>query len=109
MTSQFALFSLLPRRNISLRLGFAAMRFRNVPLALAFLAACAPKHEPTVALEAATYTASEFAFAGPDSLAPGLTTVRFVNGGKMQHHLMLARLDSGKTMADLQAFMQANP
>ena len=55
------------------------------------------------------FTASEYAFTGPDTIAPGLTTVSLRNDGKEEHHLVLARLDEGRTMADVMAAFQANP
>jgi hypothetical protein len=86
------------------------MNRRHLPvLTLLALAACAPKTEAPLVPQAARYVATDFAFAGPDTLAPGLITVTFVNGGSQPHHMMLAKLDSGKTMADFGAFMQANP
>jgi hypothetical protein len=53
-----------------------------------------------------TYTGSEYAFAGPDTVAAGLVTVRLVNAGKELHQLGLARLDSGKGMIDVAIAMQ---
>jgi hypothetical protein len=53
-----------------------------------------------------TVTASDYAFVAPDSVASGITTFRFMNHGAELHHVQIVRLDSGKTMADLQAAMQ---
>lgn len=47
-----------------------------------------------------TVTASDFAFDMPQSMPAGLTTFELRNHGKLQHHLSIARLDSGKTAAD---------
>lgn len=44
--------------------------------------------------------ANEYAFAMPDSIPAGLTTFRLRDEGKEPHHLMLFRLDAGKTPAD---------
>ena len=78
--------------------------------ALLFLvAACAaPDDGPRVPQEV-TYTASEFAFSGPDTIAPGMTTFRFVNEGQQEHHLILVRIHEGHTVQELFEFMAANP
>jgi ketosteroid isomerase-like protein len=41
----------------------------------------------------------EFAFEIPDTIPAGLTTFRLRNEGKQPHHLMLYRLDRGKTLS----------
>lgn len=90
------------------------MRRRAVP-ALLLLAACSPPAEtppteaPVAAPQVVTYTASDFAFAGPDTIAPGMTTFHLVNNGKQNHHLILGQLDSGTTLASVMAAMEANP
>ena len=43
----------------------------------------------------------EFAFAMPDSLPAGLTTFRLRNEGQQPHHLMLYRVEPGKSLADV--------
>lgn len=90
------------------------MSSRFAAVALLLLAACAPAaEEPTevaaVAPQELSYTATDFAFAGPDTVAPGLTTIRMVNSGAQEHHIVLGRLAAGRTMADLMAAFQANP
>lgn len=60
--------------------------------------------EPTVV----TVTATDFAFAAPDTLPAGLVTMRLVDAGKEVHQVVVMRLDSGKTMADLSTMM-TNP
>lgn len=76
-------------------------------------AACAPADQPTTDLPATpqevTYTASDFSYTGPDTIAPGLTTFRMVNNGAQEHHIILGHLADGKTMADLLAAFQADP
>jgi plastocyanin len=89
------------------------MLHRAVP-ALLLLAACSkpaetPPAEVVVAPPVVTYTASDFAFAGPDTIAPGVTTIRMVNSGKQEHHLILGQLASGVTLEAVMAEMQANP
>lgn len=56
----------------------------------------------------ATVIAKDFSFQAPDSIPAGWTTFRLINDGQALHHVAIARLDSGKTMADLQAALQ-NP
>jgi hypothetical protein len=78
------------------------------------LIACAPKEEAAEPVAAATpqvasFTATEFAFAGPDSIAPGMTQIDFVNNGQQPHHMILVRINDGHTMQELNEFMAANP
>lgn len=82
---------------------------------LLLLSACSkpaetPPAEPTPAApQVVTYTASDFAFTGPDTIAPGMTTVRLVNTGKQPHHLILGHLADGTTLDDVMKAMQADP
>jgi hypothetical protein len=55
-----------------------------------------------------TVHAKDFAFTSPASIAPGMTSFRLVNDGKVLHHLSVIKLDAGKTFADFQAAMK-NP
>jgi hypothetical protein len=48
-----------------------------------------------------TVTASDYAFSAPDTIPAGLTEIRLLNRGTEMHHVMLIRLDAGKTMKDL--------
>lgn len=51
--------------------------------------------------------ATDYAFDAPAQVNAGLVSVRLENNGKEPHHAQLARLQDGKTMADLQAaFME---
>jgi hypothetical protein len=50
--------------------------------------------------------AKDFMFDAPDSITAGWTTFHFVNDGPNLHHAQLVRLDSGKTVADLQAALK---
>lgn len=87
------------------------MRLRYAPALLAALAACSPKPDATPATAApeVTFTATDFAFAGPDTIAPGFTTIRMVNQGAQDHHLILGRIDDGKTLQDVTAYMKEHP
>ena len=55
-----------------------------------------------------TITAKDFAFDAPDTIIAGATVLQLVNKGTELHHIQVARLDSGKTAADLAAAMK-NP
>ena len=71
--------------------------------------AAEPAESTPVQPPVVTFTATDFAFAGPDTIAPGFTTIRLVNKGPQEHHLILARLDDGKTLDTLMAFFQKTP
>jgi hypothetical protein len=88
------------------------MNLRILPASFLVLAACARKDAPPPAPPApqeVTFTATNFAFTGPDSIAPGVTSLRLVNQGTQDHHMILGKLAEGKTMQDLMTFTQANP
>lgn len=53
-----------------------------------------------------TVVTREFAFDLPTSIPAGLTTFRLRNEGKQPHHLMLYRLDPGKTLGDVFAELE---
>jgi hypothetical protein len=57
-------------------------------------------------IRAVTITASDYAFDAPDTIPAGLTELRLLNRGTEMHHVMLIRLDAGKTMNDLFAAMK---
>lgn len=84
---------------------------RLTPAVLLVLLACAPKQEAPAPAgpQEVIFTATDFAFSGPDSIAPGFTTIRLANQGSQPHHLILGRLDDGKTVQELMAALQANP
>lgn len=52
-----------------------------------------------------TVIAKDFSFDAPDSIPAGPTTFRLINEGTELHHLQLAKLPEGKTMADVEAGM----
>ncbi len=79
-------------------------RWTVVVLALGTAAACA-RPAPERGASLVTFTATEYAFQGPDTLAAGLTTLRLVNHGKELHHASIFRLGEGKTLVDFQAAM----
>jgi hypothetical protein len=53
-----------------------------------------------------TVTARDFTFDAPAEIPAGLTTFKLTNDSKGFHHMVLVRLDSGKTVADLGKAMQ---
>jgi hypothetical protein len=82
-------------------------------VALVLLAACAaptdePEPQPTDPQQV-TLTATDNAFSGPDSIAPGMTRFTLANNGQVAHHVILGRLAEGKTLQDVMAFMESNP
>jgi hypothetical protein len=48
-----------------------------------------------------TFTATEYAYTGPESIPGGLTRIELVNAGEQVHMLWLVKLDEGKTSEDL--------
>jgi len=50
----------------------------------------------------------DYAFDAPDSITAGWTTFHLVNDGPNLHHAQIVRLDSGKTVSDLEAALK-NP
>ncbi len=53
-----------------------------------------------------TVHAKDFAFDAPAQISGGLTTFKLVNDGQTFHHMVIVRLDSGKTVADFQEAMK---
>jgi hypothetical protein len=49
-----------------------------------------------------TIVARDYGFDAPDTLPAGATTIRLKNQGPDLHHVVLVRLDSGRTVEDLQ-------
>ena len=77
----------------------------GLPVLLLLLAASAcsdlpARPRPTPAHEV-TITAGDFSFRAPDSIPAGLTRIRLFNEGPERHHAQLARLNGGRTMAEL--------
>lgn len=50
-------------------------------------------------------TTNDYAFVAPDTVPAGLVTFEMKNEGKEPHHVWVARLDDGKTIADLASAM----
>lgn len=57
-----------------------------------------------------TVHATDYAFEAPDRIPAGMTTFKLINEGKTFHHVVIVRLNEGKTLADLTAaFKQPGP
>lgn len=82
----------------------------GIASSVVLVAACSPKAEIEVpeappAPQQVTIMATDFKFASPDTIAPGMTVFTLVNSGAQEHHAILARIGDGKTMADVEAEM----
>jgi hypothetical protein len=83
-------------------------------MAAMMAAACAKQDAGNVAQAGAadgprviTVMAHDFSFMGaPDTIPAGVTRFELQNNGTTFHHMIIARLDSGKTLADLEAAMK---
>ena len=54
-------------------------------------------------------TATDYAFAMPDTLPSGVTTFRLINQGAELHHLVLTRIPDGMTAADFARLPEGPP
>jgi len=81
----------------------------TTPAQAAAPAAPASKASFDPATHVAVIHAKDYAFDAPDSVSAGWTTFHFLNDGPSLHHAALVRLDSGKTIADLEADVKAHP
>ncbi len=82
----------------------------TVAVTLAILLnACRPADRASTAVSPAVVTvhARDFTFDAPSSVQSGPTTFRMINDGAAFHHAQIVRLDSMKTMADLQKSLEA--
>jgi len=78
---------------------------RGATLLTALVAvSCKPAAPPPQAsVNALRIVATDFAFASPDTVPAGLTNIVMVNQGKDPHQAVVFRVDSAKTMAEVQA------
>jgi hypothetical protein len=95
-------------------------RIAFVALAVLGLAACTAKEKSAtpdaqavqagnpVAPAVVTVHAKDYMFDAPTQIGAGVTTFKLVNDGQTFHHMVIIRLDSGKTVTDLQAALK-NP
>ena len=56
-----------------------------------------------------TFTTHDFFFRGPANISGGWQTIRLVNEGRDYHQIQFLQLPSGKTFADFQASLRADP
>lgn len=89
------------------------MRLLPLSLLVFVASACTPEPEaepaPPVAPPVAVFTASDWAFTGPDTLGSGPTTFRMEAVGAELHHLTLVRFDEGHTLEEFMTAMQSGP
>ncbi|MGH7645609.1 MAG: hypothetical protein ACREMR_08480, partial [Gemmatimonadales bacterium] len=64
-------------------------------VALLVAAACARKAPPAIGTNLVTITTTDYAFAAPDTIPAGLTTLRLVNHGTEAHHGVVIRIAEG--------------
>lgn len=75
--------------------------------ALLLLALAACQQQPQI--DEVSFTATDYAFDGPDTLTAGWNRISLQNEGGELHHGQLLRLPPDKSMEDLMAAMQENP
>jgi uncharacterized cupredoxin-like copper-binding protein len=73
------------------------MRLCLLVRGLVACAACARPTPQAAEPPVVTITATDYAFAAPDTIPAGLITLRLVNQGKELHHASLVRLGEGKS------------
>jgi hypothetical protein len=78
--------------------------FGTLPLALGALVLFGPP--PAPAVTTITITANEFALQAPDTVPAGPVRINLLNQGKEFHHVWIARLEDGRTMADVEAALK---
>lgn len=61
--------------------------------------------ERSVAPPIVTIIGHDFAFTAPDTIVSGATTLRFIDRGKFDHHLIVFRLGPGVTLSDFHRAM----
>jgi uncharacterized cupredoxin-like copper-binding protein len=65
-----------------------------------------PAAAPAPAANPVTFTATDYRYSGPSEIPAGLTAFRLENQGKELHHLVIARLDQGRTFDSLLAALK---
>lgn len=58
------------------------------------------------AIRTVEFDASDYTFNAPETVPPGLTTIRLTNRGQEPHHGHLPRLNEGITFDDFTAALQ---
>lgn len=66
----------------------------------------APDTSQAVTPSTVTFTATDYAFDGPSEIPAGPTQLRLVNRGKEPHHLVVIRIEEGRTFDSLLAALR---
>ncbi|MCE7939567.1 hypothetical protein DCC79_03490 [bacterium] len=75
---------------------------------VAGLAACGPTDDSGAGARApVTFTATEYAYDGPESISGGLTEIELVNAGEQAHALLFMGFPADKTLDDVAAAVGA--
>ena len=74
--------------------------------ALVLAAACARKAPPAGGANVVTITATNYAFAAPDTIPAGLTTLRLVNHGQEAHHAVVIRIAAGTPQSSVDSALR---
>ncbi|HVH09800.1 MAG TPA: hypothetical protein VM736_08385 [Gemmatimonadales bacterium] len=87
------------------------MSLRRVVLAgLPWIVGCTRQPPSPPGPTVVTITATDYAFAAPDTIPAGITTLRLINDGREPHQAGLIEVDSGRTTAEaLAAIMKLGP
>jgi hypothetical protein len=64
---------------------------------------------PPAGANVVTVVTHEYAYTMPDTIPAGLTTFVLRDEGKEEHHMTLARVDSGRTLTDVLTALKAGP
>jgi hypothetical protein len=90
------------QRMVPAMLGLPAL----LPVLLGACADLTARPRPGAAHEVLV-TTTDFSFHAPDTIPAGLTRIRLFNKGSERHHVQLARLEDGRTMAELRDTLTA--
>lgn len=77
--------------------------------AILAVVACGAAAEAAQPAATVTIKAHDYAFEAPAQIEAGLVSITLVNEGQEPHHVQLARLNDGVTLAQLQAALQQGP
>lgn len=80
--------------------GARPLAITMVSIAVIALVAASSRGQSPRRANVVTVVATDFAFGMPDVVPAGLTIFELQNHGRETHHMSVARLDSGRTMAD---------
>lgn len=85
------------------------MSSRFAVAAFVLAAGCASADQAPALPQEVSFTGADYSYSGPDTIAPGMTNLRFTNQGQQEHHLVLARLDQGHSLQDLLDYIATTP